>query len=425
MKLHLSSKLQSLGVLALSTIAAAQTPATQEWVKTNYMTTFDTKSAIGMKANTSDMNDWIIKFAGYHTSDIAIQNTLMSDVAARATITDFNALKTTVSAKANASELTNLTGRVDYLTNTLVTTGNLANKVDLTTFNTFVASNNGSLTGLSNTVNTKASALDVTNLTNSVTNLTKSVSNKLETSVFSSYTTTNTTNLSALSQALSTKANTTDLALKVNASTLYDANGLLKGPKGFVGGSGITGQWMGSYVNLDTTILKFGSGPSNAGMGFSGLKFSKGYIGWGLSKDPSIVDSIRLEDFNQTTRTTYLVAGGGTVRFPTNVKMNASLAVTGSISTSGRIVSNDIHSSDVADYVFEPDYKLTSLSEVETYTKEHKHLPEVPSASEIEQGGLDLAQMNLVLLKKVEELTLHVIQQQKQIDAINKKFGGI
>jgi hypothetical protein len=69
----------------------------------------------------------------------------------------------------------------------------------------------------------------------------------------------------------------------------------------------------------------------------------------------------------------------------------------------------------VPDYVFEPDYKLTSLSEVEAYTKEYKHLPEVPSATEIGKSGLDLAQMNLVLLKKVEELTLHAIAQQKEI----------
>ncbi|MEN9307273.1 MAG: hypothetical protein RL173_1205, partial [Fibrobacterota bacterium] len=65
------------------------------------------------------------------------------------------------------------------------------------------------------------------------------------------------------------------------------------------------------------------------------------------------------------------------------------------------------------------------LSEVETFTAKHKHLPEVPSAAEIEKGGLDLAQMNLILLKKVEELTLHAIAQQKQIDALTKKVGGL
>ncbi|MEK7394930.1 MAG: hypothetical protein AAB214_20410 [Fibrobacterota bacterium] len=92
-----------------------------------------------------------------------------------------------------------------------------------------------------------------------------------------------------------------------------------------------------------------------------------------------------------------------------------NLLVTGTATIHGNVVSKGIPASNVADYVFEPDYKLTSLSEVEAYTKEHKHLPEVPSATEIGKSGLDLAQMNLVLLKKVEELTLHAIAQEKAI----------
>ncbi|MEK7394391.1 MAG: hypothetical protein AAB214_17680 [Fibrobacterota bacterium] len=76
----------------------------------------------------------------------------------------------------------------------------------------------------------------------------------------------------------------------------------------------------------------------------------------------------------------------------------------------------------IPDYVFEPSYKLASLSDVEAYTAQHKHLPEVPSAAEIEKGGLDLAQMNLILLKKVEELTLHAIAQQKELHAQKAAF---
>lgn len=67
------------------------------------------------------------------------------------------------------------------------------------------------------------------------------------------------------------------------------------------------------------------------------------------------------------------------------------------------------------DYVFEDDYKLASLEHVESYVKKNKHLPEVPSAREIKEKGMDLAEMNLVLLKKVEELTLHSIRQEKEL----------
>ncbi|MEM9859568.1 MAG: hypothetical protein AAF843_19600 [Bacteroidota bacterium] len=69
------------------------------------------------------------------------------------------------------------------------------------------------------------------------------------------------------------------------------------------------------------------------------------------------------------------------------------------------------------DYVFEEDYNLPSLESIQGYIKENKHLPEVPSAREMEEKGIDLGVMNMLLLKKVEELTLHLIKQ----DKINKE----
>jgi hypothetical protein len=65
------------------------------------------------------------------------------------------------------------------------------------------------------------------------------------------------------------------------------------------------------------------------------------------------------------------------------------------------------------DYVFEKDYNLLSLPELESYINQNKHLPEVPSAKEMEANGINLKEMNLILLKKVEELTLHLIEQNK------------
>jgi hypothetical protein len=77
------------------------------------------------------------------------------------------------------------------------------------------------------------------------------------------------------------------------------------------------------------------------------------------------------------------------------------------------------------DYVFEPTYNLLPLSEVETYIKANKHLPEVPSAKQMEEEGLNLKEMNLLLLKKVEELTLHLIEQSKTIDQHKKVSTAI
>ncbi|MEQ8629521.1 LamG domain-containing protein [Ekhidna sp.] len=70
------------------------------------------------------------------------------------------------------------------------------------------------------------------------------------------------------------------------------------------------------------------------------------------------------------------------------------------------------------DYVFEPDYDLKSLEETEAYIQAYKHLPEIPSAKEMETIGVELGNMNMLLLKKIEELTLHTIQQQKLIERV-------
>lgn len=73
------------------------------------------------------------------------------------------------------------------------------------------------------------------------------------------------------------------------------------------------------------------------------------------------------------------------------------------------------------DYVFGEGYKLMSLGETEEYIKENGHLPGVPSAQEVEEEGLSLGEMNARLMQKVEELTLHVIELQKQIEELKKE----
>ena len=71
------------------------------------------------------------------------------------------------------------------------------------------------------------------------------------------------------------------------------------------------------------------------------------------------------------------------------------------------------------DYVFGDNYNLMSLRELEQYVNTHKHLPNIPSAQEVEeQGDVDLGAMNALLLEKVEELTRYVIDLQNQIDEL-------
>ncbi len=71
-----------------------------------------------------------------------------------------------------------------------------------------------------------------------------------------------------------------------------------------------------------------------------------------------------------------------------------------------------------ADYVFTPDYSLKPLHEVEQFIKDNGHLPNIPSAATVEEEGLDLGDMVTKQMEKIEELTLYIIEQQKQIDSL-------
>jgi hypothetical protein len=74
-----------------------------------------------------------------------------------------------------------------------------------------------------------------------------------------------------------------------------------------------------------------------------------------------------------------------------------------------------------ADFVFKPDYKLMPLNELESFIKENNHLPNIPTEAEVKADGINVAEMNAKLLQKVEELTLYVIEQQKQIEELKNK----
>ena len=86
------------------------------------------------------------------------------------------------------------------------------------------------------------------------------------------------------------------------------------------------------------------------------------------------------------------------------------------LSVNGKIRAHEVkvETANWPDYVFEQDYKLLSLTEIEAYIKKNKHLPEIPSATQVTDNGLDLGEMNKLLLTKVEELTLYLIQIEKE-----------
>ncbi|MEL7223156.1 MAG: hypothetical protein AAGJ93_17660 [Bacteroidota bacterium] len=96
-----------------------------------------------------------------------------------------------------------------------------------------------------------------------------------------------------------------------------------------------------------------------------------------------------------------------------------ALSVDGTILSEKVVVDPDFSS--VPDYVFEEDYHLQPLSEVKAYIQKNKHLPEIPSASEMVENGLELTEMSLLLLKKIEEMTLHQIELMEEVERLKNK----
>jgi hypothetical protein len=106
---------------------------------------------------------------------------------------------------------------------------------------------------------------------------------------------------------------------------------------------------------------------------------------------------------------------------------NRGIAISdsGNLYADGKIYARAIEVSldtyPIPDYVFAQNYKLLPLEQLETYVKENQHLPEIPSAKEIIKNGENLGEMNEILLKKVEELTLYIIEMKKEINELKQK----
>ncbi|MFK7049811.1 hypothetical protein FLACOL_00450 [Flavobacterium columnare] len=96
----------------------------------------------------------------------------------------------------------------------------------------------------------------------------------------------------------------------------------------------------------------------------------------------------------------------------------------GNTAVQGKLEAKEIKvtTTPTADFVFAEDYKLPKLSEVEKHLKEKRHLPEIASAKVMEQEGVNVGEFQIKLLQKIEELTLYVIEQQKQLEIQNKRI---
>ena len=142
-----------------------------------------------------------------------------------------------------------------------------------------------------------------------------------------------------------------------------------------------------------------------------------GLLSWEASK--TIVGAQSTKDLSLFANGTekMIIKTNGNVGVGTTTTGSHKLAVEGSIGA--REIK--VEGSGWSDFVFEKEYKLPTLKEVENHIKEKGHLKDIPSAKEVEKNGFYLGAMDAKLLQKIEELTLYTIQQEKKIKEFKKE----
>jgi hypothetical protein len=208
---------------------------------------------------------------------------------------------------------------------------------------------------------------------------------------------------------------TTLLDLKRNEPTTTNRNVMLK----------LTNSWSSNSALNEPTIL-FDNGTTST---------TYGTVGWSMGAQVCGGSYFRIGTYTSSTNFTDLfkITGDGAVVIgnvstpnsysATNTTGYSLYAVGGILTEKVKVAVNT--SSDWADFVFDKNYKLTPLQELEIFINKNKHLPGIPSAQEVVDDGINVAQMDAKLLEKIEELTLYMIEMKKEINALkeeNKKL---
>ncbi|HEX9751742.1 MAG TPA: hypothetical protein VGB22_10735 [candidate division Zixibacteria bacterium] len=185
---------------------------------------------------------------------------------------------------------------------------------------------------------------------------------------------------------------------------------------------GASDDGVGLYGHSDNNLSGYFTGSRVEIIGGSDASiggFASGYLVLGQSNAANIVldnNEIIARD-NGVSAMLHLQADGGQVGIGASGISFSSNYILG---VDGRALFEEVEvqlSGSWPDYVFDEDYELMPLDQVERHIKDRKHLPGLPSASEIEEGTLPLGEMQTKLLEKIEELTLHVIALNKQLES--------
>jgi len=179
----------------------------------------------------------------------------------------------------------------------------------------------------------------------------------------------------------------------------------------------------------DNVAIGYGSGENASGASLTGLNDCT-FIGYRtVSTVDNISNSIAIGANAQVTQSNQVVIGSPTI---TTTVLQGQVGIGTSTPQEALSVNGNIRSKQVKvetanwpDYVFKKQYTLMPLSTVNTYIEQNHHLPEIPSQQEIEKDGQNLGEMNKLLLKKVEELTMYMIEKDKESKAQDQRIKAL
>ncbi len=141
-----------------------------------------------------------------------------------------------------------------------------------------------------------------------------------------------------------------------------------------------------------------------------------------IGKNTTGTDIIGMEINMLNTPTTRALEVYGHTKLQGTVGINTTVVPTNyQLAVNGKIIATELRVQNRLawpDYVFEKDYSLPKLADIQSFIAKNKHLPNVPSAAEVANDGIIVGEMQATLLRKIEELTLYILEQQKQIDEL-------
>jgi hypothetical protein len=158
------------------------------------------------------------------------------------------------------------------------------------------------------------------------------------------------------------------------------------------------------------------------------------FMSFGVKADNTVSNGWLSSDASLNSRLAMTMGNGGfsflsanqqstAINSPVTMTEVMKITTAGNAALQGKFEAKEIKVTltPTADFVFEDDYNLPKLEEVEKHIKEKKHLPEIASAKEMEKEGVNVGEFQIKLLQKIEELTLYTIEQDKRIKQLNEE----